>query len=90
LAAYEATVSSKGQVTLPKAIRDRLRLRDGQRLRFSVEEGDRVVIAPAAKRLGELQGLLPKPKRTLSLDEIDEAIGRAATDRFRRAVGGKR
>lgn len=87
---YEATVSSKGQVTLPKAIRDRLRLRDGQRLRFAVEDGDKVVLSPAAKRLGELQGMLPRPKRSLSLDEIDEALGMAAVARFRRAAGGKR
>lgn len=86
----EATITSKGQVTLPKAIRDQLRLRDGQRLRFSIDDGNRVVIVPVAKRLGELHGMLPKPKRVISLDEIDETIGRAAVERFQRALSGKR
>jgi AbrB family looped-hinge helix DNA binding protein len=85
---YLATVSGKGQVTLPKAIRERLRLREGQRVRFSVEDGNRVVLSPVVRRLGELHGMLPKPKRVLSLDEIDAAIGRSATERFRRTAGG--
>ena len=35
-AAVEATVSSKGQVTLPKALRDHLGIQTGSRIRFSL------------------------------------------------------
>ena len=42
---FDATVTSKGQVTLPKEVRARLGVRAGGRLRFAVEDGDRVVIS---------------------------------------------
>ena len=34
---YEATVTSKGQVTLPKEVRERLRIGEGDKVRFTVE-----------------------------------------------------
>ena len=83
---FEATLTSKGQVTIPKEVRDELRLRAGHRVRFTVEEGTRAVITPVYRRLSELAGMLGKPKRSLTLEEMDEAIARAAVDRFRRAV----
>jgi AbrB family looped-hinge helix DNA binding protein len=44
----EVTISSKGQVTIPKAIRDRLRLKPGDRVAFRVR-GDEVVVEPARR-----------------------------------------
>ena len=87
---YEATITSKGQVTIPKEVREKLGLRSGHRLQFTVEDGKRAVVTPAAKRLSELVGILPKPKRVVSIEEMDEAIGKAAVERFQRAVGRKK
>lgn len=87
---YEATLTSKGQVTLPKEVRERLRLHGGQKLRFTIEDGPRAVVTPAYRRLGELVGILPKPKRVLSLEEMDEVIQQAAVGRYLRAVGRKK
>jgi AbrB family looped-hinge helix DNA binding protein len=84
--AFEATVTGQGQVTIPKEIRERLRLRPGCRVRFTLEEDGHAVIAPVYRRLSELAGMLGKPKRSLTLEEIDEAIASAAVGRFRRAV----
>jgi AbrB family looped-hinge helix DNA binding protein len=86
---FEATMTSKGQVTVPQEIRDRLRLRSGQRLKFTIEDGNRVVIAQSYARLSELVGVLPKPKRTITLEEMDEAIHKSAIDRSLRTVGKK-
>lgn len=86
---FEATMTSKGQVTVPQEIRDRLRLRSGQRLKFTIEDGNRVVIAQSYARLSELVGVLPKPKRTVTVEEMDEAIHKAAIDRSLRTVGKK-
>lgn len=86
---FEATITSKGQVTIPQEIRERLRLRSGQKLQFIVEEGNRVAVVPVYRRLSELAGILPKPKRTVSLEEMDEAIRQAAVNRYLRAVGRK-
>jgi antitoxin PrlF len=43
---YSSSISSKGQVTVPQEIRNRLGLRAGDRVEFVVE-GDRTVIRPA-------------------------------------------
>ena len=85
--AFEATVTSKGQVTIPKEVRDHLRLQSGQRLQFVLDDGSRAVVTPVFRRLSDLAGILPKPKRTVTLEEMDEAIGQAIVERYLRAVG---
>jgi len=87
---FQATMTSKGQVTIPQEVREKLRLYRGQQLKFTIEGGDRVVITPVYRRLSELVGILPKPKRTLTLEEMDEVIAQAAVDRYLRAVGRKK
>jgi antitoxin PrlF len=87
---FEATITNKGQVTIPREVREQLRLRGGHKLRFVLTDGNQAMIAPAAKRLGDLAGLLGKPRRSATLEQMDEAIGRAVVDRYLRAVGKKR
>jgi antitoxin PrlF len=86
---YTATLTSKGQVTVPQQVREQLRLRSGQELKFTVE-GDRMVVTPLYRRLSELVGILPKPKRIISFEEMDEVIQQAAVDRYMRAIGRKK
>lgn len=86
----EATVTEKGQVTIPVEVRNRLRLRAGQKIRFAIEDDGRAMIAPVETRLSDLAGLLGKPKRSVTLEEMDEAIRQGAVDRYLRAVGKKR
>ena len=87
---FEATITSKGQVTIPQEVREKLRLRSGQKLRFTIEGDGRAVITQAASRLSDLAGILGKPKRTATLEEMDEAIHNAAVERYLRAVSGKK
>jgi AbrB family looped-hinge helix DNA binding protein len=87
---FEVTMTSKGQVTIPQEIRNRLRLRRGQKLQFTVEDRNRIAITPVFTRLSDLAGILPAPKRTVTLEEMDEAIRNSAAGRFLRAVGRKR
>jgi antitoxin PrlF len=86
---YTATLTSKGQVTVPQQVREQLRLCSGQELKFTVE-GDRAVVTPVYRRLSELVGILPKPKRTVTLDEMNQVVRQAAVDRYTRAVGRKK
>lgn len=54
-----ATVTSKGQITIPKAIREALRIKEKDRLLFFVED-DRLILIPLRHRpLSELFGALP-------------------------------
>jgi AbrB family looped-hinge helix DNA binding protein len=62
------TLTSKGQVTIPKEIRDELGLKPHDKIRFAVENGH-ATLCKAYLSLDELAGILPP----LGMD-IDEAI----------------
>ena len=70
----EARMTSKGQITLPKDIRDRLGLKQGDRVRFIVEDDGRVRLLPAKRDVSELFGILPRPRRALSIEEMDDFV----------------
>ena len=78
----EATLSSKGQATIPKAVRERLQIRPGDRFKFFFHP-DGVMILPKIPTR-RLKGSVPKLARAVSLKEIDHAIEKGATERFRR------
>ncbi len=78
----EATLSSKGQATIPKAVRDRLQIRPGDRFKFFFHP-DGVIILPKIST-ARLKGMIPKPAQPVSLKEMDRAIAKGATERFRR------
>ncbi len=77
----EATLSSKGQATIPKAVRERLQIRPGDRFKFFFHP-DGVIILPRIPT-ARIKGMIPKPAKPVSLAEIDMAIERGATQRFR-------
>ena len=77
-------MTSKGQITVPKDVRLKLGLKPGDRVRFLVEADGRVRLLPAKRDIGELVGILPKPKRALTIEEMDEAIARAIAEKFAR------
>jgi len=83
----EAKMTSKGQITLPKEIRDRLGLKRGDRVRFVIEDDGRVRLLPAKRDISELVGILPRPKRALSLEELDDIVQTAVA---RHVVGHDR
>lgn len=87
---FTATLTDKGQITIPRQVRDRLRLRSGHKVEFSIEGDSRAVLRPSGPRLSDLAGILGRPKRSVSFEEMDEGIRRAAVDRYMRAVGGKK
>ena len=78
----EAMLSSKGQVTIPKAVRDRLKIKPGDRFKFFFHP-DGVIILPRIPT-ARLKGMIPKPAKPVSLEQIDRAIEEGATQRFRR------
>jgi len=71
--ASQATITSKGQVTIPSIIREKLHLVSGNKLEFIIKGGSFIAI-PVNKSVGKLKGILPKPSKSLSLDEINRVI----------------
>jgi len=73
-----ATLTSKGQITVPLPVREMLGLKPGHQLDFKCLPGGRIELKPLRQvTLSELQQVLPKSARRLSLAEMDEAIGQA-------------
>ena len=71
----QATLTSKGQMTLPMAVRSRLGLEAGDQLLVTVQDSDTIILKrrPSAP-VSELRGLLPRPKRGLSIQEMDAGV----------------
>ena len=81
----EATLTTKGQVTIPKAVRDHLKLETGARLDFVIEDDGTVVVKPVTRHVRELAGLLYRTgRRRLTVREMDKAIGAHLRKRFER------
>ena len=70
----QAIITSKGQITLPKALRDQLHLSTGDRIEFVIEEHNAVRLIPHLTSVKNLKGMLPKPAQAVSLEQMDEAI----------------
>lgn len=70
-----ATLTSKGQLVIPKPIRDRLRLHPGDTLDFLVQESGDVLMRPAVEDVRHLKGLLHKAGRTpITLNAMQQAV----------------
>jgi antitoxin PrlF len=75
-----ATITSKGQTTIPKEIREFPNLQPGDRIDFVVENG-RVYLAPSNVDVRKLSGILYQPgRKPVSLTEMDEAIAAGACE----------
>jgi antitoxin PrlF len=78
-----ATVTSKGQVTLPVEARRRLGIRAGTRLEFIIKDDGRLEVVRVGGSVRDLKGMLPRPGRTLSLGDMEAAIAKGAKGRSR-------
>lgn len=72
------TVTSKGQVTIPKKVREHLGIKPGDRLEFHIDETGNVHLESGNKSIRALKGILPRPERALTLEKMNEAIARGA------------
>lgn len=69
-----ATITTKGQATIPKEIRTHLHLQPGDRLEFIIDEDGRVLVMPATIDAADLAGILPAPRRPVSTEEMNRVI----------------
>ena len=81
-----ATLSSKGQVTIPKEIRTALRVDCGDRVSFLVRDDGVVELRPETVDLKDLYGLLKYEGQPATVEEMDEDIARAAVESFEASV----
>lgn len=80
-----STVTSKGQTTIPKELRDALGIKEGTPLRWKLENGV-LTVRPKTKRLEDFAGILGPPPngRHVTIEEMNEDIGRAVAEDMER------
>ena len=71
-----ATLTSKGQITIPVQVRNDLKVDTGDRVEFvKIAEG-RYEFVAATHSVQELKGMFGKPARSVSIDDMNKAIAR--------------
>jgi AbrB family looped-hinge helix DNA binding protein len=75
-----STISSKGQTTIPVEIQRRLDVKPGDKLQYFLEADGRVSLIPKSLSVKDLSGVLPPPKRVVSVEKMNRAIADRAAD----------
>jgi antitoxin PrlF len=83
----DATLTSKGQITIPKAIREHLKVKAGDRVKMFVQPDGHVVLLPVIP-VTALKGIVKsRRRRPVTIEEMDKAVRDGAVARYRRATG---
>lgn len=69
-----ATITSKGQITIPVDVRNDLKVDAGDRVEFIQIAPGRYEFVAATHSVSELKGLFGKPAKTVSIQEMNQAI----------------
>jgi AbrB family looped-hinge helix DNA binding protein len=78
-----STLTSKGQTTIPIEIRRYLNLKPGDRIEFVVGKDGKVRLVSASIDIASLKGLLAPAPRRASLADMDVAIRKGASRKFK-------
>jgi AbrB family looped-hinge helix DNA binding protein len=79
----ESTITSKGQTTIPKQMRDHLGVKPGDRLKFFIDPYGHVVILPKLPA-SSIRGIVCTTKRA-SIEDMDRAVADEIASRFERS-----
>ena len=75
----ESAITSKGQATIPKAVRDHLQLKPGDRVKFFIHPDGSVVLLPKLP-VSALRGIVKARRRRVSIEEMDQAVATGAAE----------
>lgn len=76
-----ATITSKGQITIPSRVRDALKLKPGDRIEFVEVNNGNFELLPATRSVRDLEGILHNPeKKPVSIEEMNAAIAEGAAE----------
>lgn len=80
----ESAITTKGQATIPKVVRDHLRLKPGDRVKFFIHPNGSVVLLPKLPA-SALKGMLKTPRRRpVTIEEMHVAVAAGASEGFPR------
>ena len=81
-----ATMTSKGQITVPAELRARLGLRAGVKVDFVVNAQGEVVLRPQTADIRSLRGLIAHTGPPVSIEDMEEAVGEGVAEAFERSL----
>jgi len=76
-----ATITSKGQITLPKAVRDALGVAPGDRVAFHVDDEGHVTVEAETVDLRSLRGIIKPAVQGVTVEQMNDAVRHAAAAR---------
>ena len=80
----QTTITSKGQVTIPKQVRKALKLETGDKIEVIVTDNNEAIIRPIKRRTDEVYKKLHKyGKRTVSVEEMNQVIRKKMEKTFK-------
>ncbi len=71
-----ATLTSKGQITIPVAVREALGVATGDRVEFVELSSGRYELIAATRPVTALKGMFARPAAAVSIDEMNAVIAR--------------
>jgi antitoxin PrlF len=74
-----ATLTSKGQITIPKEVREALGVETGDRVEFVAQEKGVYHVVAATRDVRHLKGLIAKPAKPVSVEAMNRAVAHAAS-----------
>jgi AbrB family looped-hinge helix DNA binding protein len=77
---YIATVTSKGQLTIPVAIRRKLGIKPGDRVACVIDNESGASLRRVEHDLRSVQGVIPTPPGLVTTDDLDDLIEEAMAD----------
>jgi len=80
----ESAITTKGQATIPKAVREHLRLKPGDRVKFFIHPDGSVVLLPRLP-VTALRGIVQARRKPVTIAEMTEAAAQGAAGSRRRS-----
>lgn len=74
-----ATMTSKGQLTVPREVRAALGLSTGDKVSFVKTKSGAYELVPITGSVKDLEGIIPRPAKPLSIEDMQKAIAKAAS-----------
>ncbi len=80
----QSTITSKGQITIPKDVRDILHLESGSKVDFFINDNGEVIMRPLSKTTEDIFGILSsKKRRNVSVKDMDKKIKKTFKDKWK-------
>lgn len=88
----QTTITTKGQATIPKGVRDHLNLKPGDKVEFVLSENGEVVLKGRGHSLLDLFGMLRGKganKNLLTVEQMHEEVSESVTKKFKKSSTGQ-